>query len=403
MYIRPPKKRRSRRLGIFMLLLLAVVGLALGVYLFVLHGDLNELIKPITSLAIALVQKSPVKFIHIGPTATPTPSPADLMAQAQRKYQEGLLDEAILLYSQAAAQDPTNVTPYVHWSFLLTLRRHTGEAVEKARQAVGIAPSSAQALAALCMALDWDAGAGDQARLLEALRTCLSAADLDPQYAEAHAYLAEVYADLGRTSQALESARLAITLNDSSVFAHRDLGYVLEKQRKFREAVAEYQRAVQLHPRLAQPYIDLGRIYTTQNKSKDALAAYEKATIVDPGSAHAFDTYGWTLFQQGSYEQAAMLFKKATEADPSYVPAFGHLGLTYYLLSDYEDAVSAYKKALELGTTEKEYYYELGLAYAYLGRCDEARPWLLKALEADPNASPAQQGLQMCPEKKGNP
>jgi Flp pilus assembly protein TadD len=65
--------------------------------------------------------------------------------------------------------------------------------------------------------------------------------------------------------------------------------------------------------------------------------------------------------------------------------------------------VAAYESALELGAAEPEYYYELGLALAYLERCDEARPWLLKALEVDPNAAPALEGLKLCPEKKVNP
>ena len=143
------------------------------------------------------------------------------------------LDGAIAKYSEAAALDPTDATPYVWWAFLLTLRQRTGDAVEKAREAVGIAPDSPEALAALCMALDWDAGVGDQAKLQEALSSCLSAADLNPAYAEAHAYLAEVYADLGKAGQAVELARLAVSLDDSSVFAHRDLGYALEKQRKY--------------------------------------------------------------------------------------------------------------------------------------------------------------------------
>ena len=53
--------------------------------------------------------------------------------------------------------------------------------------------------------------------------------------------------------------------------------------------------------------------------------------------------------------------------------------------------------AFDLGSEELEYYYELGLAFAYLERCDEARPWLLKAIEKDPYAWPAYDGLDLCP------
>ena len=376
MYIRSSKKRRTSPVRIAILLVL----IGAGLYLILFRRDL-------------------LKPIQIGPTPTPTPAAEDLMAQAYELYREGDLDAAIDKYSQAVTLDPTDPMPYVWWAHLLTLRLRTGEAVEKAREAVGIAPDSAEALAALCMALDWDAGIGDQAKLQEALSACLSATDLDPGYAEAQAYLAEVYADLGQATQAAEAARLAVTLDDSSPFAHRDLGYALEKLRKYPEAVTQYVRASQLHPRLAQPYIDMGRVHMARSRYKDALSAYEKATVVDPNSAHAFDSLGWAYFQTGDHQRAAVVLTKATEVDPTYLSAWGHLGLSYYVLRNYEDAILAYKMAFDLGSEELEYYYELGLAYAYLERCDEARPWLLKAIEKDPYAWPAYDGLDLCPEE----
>ncbi len=200
MYIRSPKKRQSSPFRVFIL----VVLIAAGAYILIGQRDL-------------------LQPIQIGPTPTPTPTADDVMAEAHQLYLEGDLDAAIDRYSQAAALDPSDPEPYVWWSHLLILRGRTADGVEKAREAVGIAPDSAEALAALCMALDWDAGIGEEAKIQEALSACLSATDLDPSYAEAHAYLAEVYADLGRRTDAVEEARLAVSLDDSSVFAHRDL------------------------------------------------------------------------------------------------------------------------------------------------------------------------------------
>ncbi|MGD2041962.1 MAG: hypothetical protein PVH11_14130 [Anaerolineae bacterium] len=203
MYIRPPKKRRSSPVRVIILLVL----IAAGVYILIYRRDMIE-------------------PIQIGPTPTPTPTAGDVMADAQTLYLEGDLDGALDLYWQAAELDPDDAMPLVWAAHILTLRGRTGEAVGTARKAVGLAPDNAKTLAALCMALDWDAGA-DQAKLQEALTACLSAVDVDPSYAEAHAYLAEVYADLGQASKAVETAQLAVTLDDSSAFAHRDLGYAL--------------------------------------------------------------------------------------------------------------------------------------------------------------------------------
>jgi tetratricopeptide (TPR) repeat protein len=373
MYIRPPKKRRSSPIRVFILLVLV----AAGTYLLVYRRDV-------------------IQPIQVGPTPTPTPTAREIVDEAYDLYRQGDIDAAMAAYEQAAALDPADPTPLVSLSQLLTLRGRTAEGVERAREAIGAAPDSAPALAALCMALDWDAGVGEQNKLQDALNACLSAIDLDPTYAEAHAYLAEVYADLGQTGQAVEQARLAVTLDDASVFAHRDLGYALEKQRNYQQAVAAYERASQIHPRLAQPYVDLGRIHKSQNRYQQALAAYEKATVVDPRSAYAAYWLALAYFETGDYQRAAVVLKNATEVDPRYGPAWGQLGLTYYVLGNYEDAVPAFRQAIDRGAVKNEYYYELGLAYVYLDRCDEGVPWLEKAIEVDPNAWPAWEGLDIC-------
>ncbi|NIV28376.1 MAG: hypothetical protein GWN58_02330, partial [Anaerolineae bacterium] len=164
MYIRPPKKKRSSPLRVVILLLLVAAGIYILVY-----------------------QRERIPQLQIGPTPTPTATAGDLMAEAHELYLAGELDGAIAKYSEAAALDSSDPSPYVWWSHLLILRGHTADAVEKARVAVGIAPDSAEALAALCMALDWDAGFGEHEKLQEALSSCLSAIDLDPGYAEGHA------------------------------------------------------------------------------------------------------------------------------------------------------------------------------------------------------------------------
>lgn len=90
MYIRPQKERRGSPIRKVIMLAL----LAAGVYLLVFRRDL-------------------IKPIHIGPTPTPTPTAGDVMAEAYELYREGLLDEAMVKYSEAAELDPADPMPYV--------------------------------------------------------------------------------------------------------------------------------------------------------------------------------------------------------------------------------------------------------------------------------------------------
>src|SRR5690606_20662723 len=117
MYIRPRKKRRSSPIRVLILLLLTGV----GIYIVGWRRDI-------------------LPSIQVGPTPTPTPAARDIMAEARKLYMNGQLDDALVKYDQAAALEPTNPTPYVWASLLLTLRQRPLQGVEKARQAVGLAP-----------------------------------------------------------------------------------------------------------------------------------------------------------------------------------------------------------------------------------------------------------------------
>jgi len=78
-------------------------------------------------------------------------------------------------------------------------------------------------------------------RRRHALAEAQQAIDLDSSYAEAYAYQAEAYTDVGRPDLALPVVQQAISLNPRSLDAQRDLGYVLEMQGKYTDAIAQYR------------------------------------------------------------------------------------------------------------------------------------------------------------------
>jgi protein O-GlcNAc transferase len=232
---------------------------------------------------------------------------------------------------------------------------------------------------------------------IEAIAACLQAIDIEPFYAEAHAYLAEAYIDDGRWERALETARYAVELDGASVDVLRNLGYVLEMQGRYDEAIAAYQEAISLHPRLAFLYVHVGRNYRVLGDMEAAIHQFEQAAAADPGDAEARDELGWTYYQLGEHERAMSALEQALEVDPTYVSAHGHLGMIYYTRRNYEGAIERFQRAIDLGGDKAEYCYYLGLCHAYLEDCDQARFWLTKTLEIDPQSSLALQALELCP------
>jgi tetratricopeptide (TPR) repeat protein len=250
--------------------------------------------------------------------------------------------------------------------------------------------------------------------LAEAEEQAKMALRINPDYSEAHAYLAEIYADLGSWYDALDEALLAVSLDDRSVDAHRTLAYVYEVMGDYESAIVEYEAAIALHPRLSYLHIAVGRNYLALSKPDydKAIASFEKAIGIAPDEPEGYDLLGWTYgFYEGELDRAIIELERAVELDPNYASAYGHLGWLYYAQRNYEDAIVNFEWAVQLGATSGEYYYELGLAYIYaatnglapgysqedLARgCEKGLPWLDKALEIDPYCEPCWDGVNLC-------
>lgn len=290
------------------------------------------------------------------PTPTATRTARSYVVEAEAVYETGNMPAAIDAYAQAVALDPQNVDALIKLSRLLVLRGRTTEGVQYAERAAQAAPKNAAAQAALAMAYDWHAGRLQQrGRELEAgdffqkaIAAGQTAVTLDGTYAEAHAYLAETYADLGSWASAVDHAQQALDLDAQRADAQRALAYVRESQGNYAGAAEAYERAIQLAPHEVNLYVALGQDYRVLTDWPKALDAFERATKIDPAYVASFDELGWTYFYIEDYKQAQQILEKAIEVDPESWSARSHLAATYYARRNYEDAATTFKTAIEL-------------------------------------------------------
>ena len=266
---------------------------------------------------------------------------------------------------------------------------HPEKAVPLAQRAVDVEPS-AENLSILAMAQDWSGEYDD------AIKNALKAVDADPESAQAHATLAEVYADRNNWQRALEEARQAEKLDPNSGYVIRNLGYVLSMQGRSDEALEAFARAAELAPKLGYIYISAGNIYMVLNDYDKAIEQFEKAVAVNPDIPTGYDALGHASALNGDPDRAKSMLRKAIELDPDYAPAHAHLGRLYYTQLNWESAIESFNKAFELGLKNEEYFYELGLAYSYLDDCPSGIKWFEKALELNPDSKPAQDGIRRC-------
>ncbi|MFZ5916948.1 MAG: tetratricopeptide repeat protein [Chloroflexota bacterium] len=336
-------------------------------------------------------------------TPLPTRTADSYFDEAEVLYREGKLSDAIAAYRKAYDMAPDSWIALTKLVRVMAFQNHAVQAIEQYGASLKEF-GNAESLAALCLAYNWN----DQYE--EALDSCVRAVSENPDYAEAHAYLSETYANLANWDAAYDEATQALELNNRNVDAQRALAYALEVRGDYEGAAEGYLRAIELHPRLGHLHIRLALNYRVLGENEQSIQSFQQAIEVDPDNPQAYDELGWTYYQMGDSSRAVVEIRRALEVDSDYSPAYGHLGVIDYVRQRYEDAVPSFEKAIAAGSTSLEYYYELGLSYIYsytnalqgytpeglAQGCELGVPWLDKALERDPYCLPCWQGIDVC-------
>jgi tetratricopeptide (TPR) repeat protein len=339
MYYRPKEKKRN-----------PLVTFLLSILLLVMMGVLVVLLAMVTGY---IDYERPNLAERFAPTPTPTRPAVLYVADGDAHFAEGKLKEAVAAYEEAIQRDPASDVPYIRQSRLLVYLRNTAKAVDRAAQAVVLNPTSPENLAYYCRALDWEARYG------EALDACSCALELDPYYAEAQAFLAEIYADQGDWIPARTTAQQAIETDFQSMDAHHNMGYALEVQGRYGEAVDSYENAIRLQPNLGPLYVDAGRASYWLGDLAAAAEHFKQALKLSPTDPEAYNWLGLTYYTNGEYSLAIDAYEQSLGIGPNYVSsnprgtsAWGSLALVYYTRQNFEQSIEYFPKAIELAETQ---------------------------------------------------
>jgi adenylate cyclase len=185
------------------------------------------------------------------------------------------------------------------------------------------------------------------------------AIQLDPSFAEAHAWLAmshvfgsmywgepEEHRSLGRVE-----AERAVSLDPESAGAHSILGYVLQFEFKADEAEAEFATALRIDPNHADAWIFLGESKAHRGNAVEGIECIQNAFRLNP-------------YPPGRY--------------------YAVRGYVEYAARRYENAVDTLRHETTYRTVSRRI---LAAALAQLGRIDEAKEEARQFLAANPHFS----------------
>jgi serine/threonine-protein kinase len=220
----------------------------------------------------------------------------------------------------------------------------------------------------------------------EAVRTGLEyfhqALATDPQYALAHAGIAEAYHWLGATGiirprdvlpKAREAAMRALELDETLAEAHFQLG-LLAWAFDFEWSTAEEHllRALALNPDLPQVHSLYGFFLASMGRFEESLSNLQRGVQLDPLAQIAHTWFGQVLTWLERFPEAIHRLQTAVELNPTSWHANHILGMAYRLDSNYPAAVEALQKAMSLAGRHPWSVLELGLTYLASGSPSQA-------------------------------
>jgi serine/threonine-protein kinase len=197
----------------------------------------------------------------------------------------------------------------------------------------------------------------------------------DPNFAMAHAGLADSYILLGDLSQAKETATTALKLDDTLAEAQTSLAAVkLLYEWDWPAAESGFKRAIDLKPGYATAHHWYAEYLTAMGRHEDALSEIKRAQELDPHSLVISKDVGRHYYFARQYDRAIAQFKNALDLDsnsPNSTGAHTFLGLTYVKKAMPGEAFVHFNKAIALSRSSNNMAM-LGYAYASAGRRNEA-------------------------------
>ncbi|MES0359270.1 MAG: tetratricopeptide repeat protein [Anaerolineales bacterium] len=325
-----------------------------------LHSRLAETYRQLGDFDIAIQHQS--ELVRINPTDPESNYTLGLMLAASKP------ESAIAYLTLAAELDPnlsentTAVTQNIRSARIRNDQAH-------------LLVSSGQALASI---EEWDL----------AVIALSRATELNPEYADAWAYLGEALHQMGQEGS--EQIERALTVDPNSLAANILMGLYWQREEQYDMALvylhaaaqlddnnpaiqveigntlgllgnlsaaeAHYQGAVEISPRDPVYWQSLANFYIKYESklSDEGLPAAREAVILDPSDPTSLDMLGQIYLLLDSPHIARRFIQRALDIDPNFLPANLHLGLIHILDGDTLQAYQRFKLVQSLAPNDSQ-------------------------------------------------
>lgn len=217
--------------------------------------------------------------------------------------------------------------------------------------------------------------------LTKAIEYLEQAVEKDPNYAQAHAILADAYFLSGTEgyqtrsvaealARAESSANRALALDDQIAEAHTVKACILQGRQQPEQAMIEFRRAIDLKPTYSVAHLRYAYFLMWSLHIDQALSHMKRAQQLDPASPITNAALGSVLLVAREYDEAIKYSHRALELEPTQMAARINLADAYLEKKMYTEALQQLDKIPE--RNDEYVIAEKGYAYAVAGRKQEA-------------------------------
>ncbi len=181
-------------------------------------------------------------------------------------------------------------------------------------------------------------------------------------------------------------------LNDRQVAdVQLSLARSLELRGELEPALNAYRQVIEKDPHRAAAYWRMAVLQDRQGRVEESEALYREALKLDPKCPDLLCDYGYSLYLQRRWAESEERLRQAVALKPKHLRAHNHLGLVLAQTERADEALAEFRKA---GCDVTEAHSNLAFVMTLNRRWEDARSHYELALEANPDSTVANAGLE---------
>jgi len=153
----------------------------------------------------------------------------------------------------------------------------------------------------------------------------------------------------GKTDEGIAELQKSVRLRPDFAPAHAALAQAYVAKRDFGNAMSEMRRVIALNPRSEGAYYELGLIYLKQKQPAKAQDIFAQLLKLDPNSADGHNGLADALADQHRNLEALEEYKRVAALDSGYQGVNFNIGVMEARLNLYDDAIASLLKQRQAG------------------------------------------------------